>query len=507
VVTLTSPGDNSATNNTTVTFNGRADTTAGNVTVTITGPGAPGPLTATPDGTTGAWSVNAVLSEGTYTAQASQTNASAETGTSGLAHTFRVDTTPPANVTLAAQPALSNNPTPTFSGTAGNATGDSPTVAVKIYAGSTASGSPVRTLSASRSGGNWAISAGSPLADGTYTAQAEQADDAGNPITKSGTSTFAIDATSPVVTLAAPADGSSTNNTTPPFSGSAGTAGGDSSTVTVEIYAGTGIAGSPTAVNADGSSGSWVTAAGLAQGTYTARARQSDAAGNTGFSAPHTFTIDTSPPGVVIISGPSGTVASTSATFTYVATEAAKFECRLDGGAYLPCGSSVTYSNLAKGPHTFDVRATDLAGNTNPASAIANWRVDTSTPAVSLIRPFPIVRIAGRLTRKGVSLTAFEVVAVPGARIEVSCKGGGCPVRRTTRTVSTRSTSGKALAANRVRFTSFRRLNAGAVLEVRITKSGAIGKYTRFVIRKKKLPSRSDACLMPGQGKPVICPS
>jgi large repetitive protein len=499
MVSLDAPADNSSTADTTPTLSGTTDTSTPDVVVKIySGPAASGSalqsLPATPAG--GTWTVDAAtLTPGTYTARAEQDNGVDPVGMSSP-HTFRVGS---PSVTLSPVPTPSSNRTPTFSGSAGTATGDSD-VTVKVYSGTSASGSPVQTRTATPAGaGSWSVSATS-LADGTYTAQATQTDTAGNPPGMSSPTTFMIDATpgSPFVTLAAPANGAATNSTTPPFTGTAGNAPGDLSTVTVEIYPGTGIAGSPLLVNADGSNGGWVTTAGLAAGTYTARAKQSDAAGNTGFSAPHTFTVDTGAPDTSITSGPSGTVRSTSATFAFAATEAGSFECRLDGGAFTGCHSPVTYSDLAQGPHTFEVRATDAAGNVDPASATASWQVDTSTPPtppVALLKPFPIVRFAGRLTRTGVAFSVFEIVAPPGSRIEVTCTGRRCPLRR------------QAKKATRVRFPRFGRLRAGVVIEVRVTKSGTIGKYTRIRIRKGKLPSRSDSCLMPGKTKPTRCPS
>src|SRR5207247_10157427 len=44
--------------------------------------------------------------------------------------------------------------------------------------------------------------------------------------------------TAPTVSLSSPSNGSSTNDTTPTFSGNGSTATGDSSTITVNIYAG-----------------------------------------------------------------------------------------------------------------------------------------------------------------------------------------------------------------------------------------------------------------------------
>jgi hypothetical protein len=64
-------------------------------------------------------------------------------------------------------------PTPTLTGTAGNAPGDATTVTVRIYNGAMAAGTPVQTRSAPRTGTTWAV-ATDPLAPGQYTAQATQ---------------------------------------------------------------------------------------------------------------------------------------------------------------------------------------------------------------------------------------------------------------------------------------------------------------------------------------------
>jgi myo-inositol-hexaphosphate 3-phosphohydrolase len=88
---------------------------------------------------------------------------------------------------------------------------------------------------------------------------------------------------------------------------------------------------------------------------------------------------DTTPPDTLINSGPSGTVASTTAEFTFVATESgSSFECSLDGAAFSLCSSPKSYSALATGSHTFEVRAKDPAGNTDPSPASRTWVVDTS---------------------------------------------------------------------------------------------------------------------------------
>ena len=87
------------------------------------------------------WTIDAAtMVSGQYTAQATQTDAAGNIGTSA-AVTFVVDTTAPAvTLTAPANNTASTNLTPTFSGTAGNAAGptpsaDSATVTVKIYSG------------------------------------------------------------------------------------------------------------------------------------------------------------------------------------------------------------------------------------------------------------------------------------------------------------------------------------------------------------------------------------
>ena len=49
------------------------------------------------------------------------------------------------------------------------------------------------------------------------------------------------------------------------------------------------------------------------------------------------------------------------------------------------------------------------------------------------------------------------------------------------------------------------RLPPGAVVELRLTAPGAIGKVLRLAVRKRKPPKRSSLCLPPGASKPARC--
>lgn len=84
---------------------------------------------------------------------------------------------------------------------------------------------------------------------------------------------------------------------------------------------------------------------------------------------------DDTPPETTIVSAPLANSAIGDAIFTFEANEEATFECRLDGGAFMPCASPKSYIGLAEGEHVFEVRATDLAGNVDPTPAIWVWNI------------------------------------------------------------------------------------------------------------------------------------
>src|SRR5829696_704234 len=94
-------------------------------------------------------------------------------------------------------------------------------------------------------------------------------------------------------------------------------------------------------------------------------------------------TADVTSPDTVIDTGPSGTVTSDSATFTFHSTEAnSTFETRLDNGTWVNNGTatSKTYNSLSDALHTFDVRAKDPSGNVDASPATQTWTVNTVPP-------------------------------------------------------------------------------------------------------------------------------
>nr|MDQ3823843.1 hypothetical protein [Actinomycetota bacterium] len=89
---------------------------------------------------------------------------------------------------------------------------------------------------------------------------------------------------------------------------------------------------------------------------------------------------DRTPPETTIGSAPTGAVPSTTASIAFSSEPGARFECSLDGAAFAACVSPASYSGLANGAHTFDVRAIDSAGNADATPARATWTVDTVAP-------------------------------------------------------------------------------------------------------------------------------
>jgi hypothetical protein len=114
---------------------------------------------------------------------------------------------------------------------------------------------------------------------------------------------------------------------------------------------------------------------GLGDGAHTFAVRPTDAVGNTGAAASHSWTIDATAPETTLGSGPRSGTTTASASFTFSASEPGSFECKLDAGAFAACTSPQSYARLNRGAHSFEVRAIDAAGNVDPAAARHGWTI------------------------------------------------------------------------------------------------------------------------------------
>ncbi len=104
-------------------------------------------------------------------------------------------------------------------------------------------------------------------------------------------------------------------------------------------------------------------------------------------TATATFTVDTAPPDTAISAGPTGTISTNQATFTFAgnpAGDTAKIQCKIDSGAFGDCTSPKTFSALSDGPHTATFRAEDAAGNQDLSPATRTFTVDTAPPDTAI---------------------------------------------------------------------------------------------------------------------------
>jgi hypothetical protein len=383
--------------------------------------------------TTGDWTFTGLpsLPDGQYTARMSQVDRVGHVGYSAPT-TFVIDATAPT-VGLVAQPASVASTTPTFTGTSSAAeNGD---VTVDVFEGSSPSGSPVRSVVADREAGTGHFSATtSPaLADGLYTARARQSDALGN-LGHSAPTTFTVDTVDPVVGLGA--QPALMNASTPSFEGTSGTTPRDGD-VTVDVYDGATASGSPVrslAADRDALTGAYTAATtpALPDGTYTARARQRDAAANVGHSTPTTFTIDATGPAVTVtapdaggrvnatpvIRGVGGMAPHDDATIEIVLSSAGGLTLSGTAQRDATTGAYALEFPLALAEGVYDVvaRQDDSAGNSTTTTA-RSFTVDTTAPAPTLTASGTatptFVGVAGRAEGDAAAVTV-EVFAGAG---------------------------------------------------------------------------------------------
>ncbi|HEU0024210.1 MAG TPA: PKD domain-containing protein [Thermoleophilaceae bacterium] len=159
-------------------------------------------------------------------------------------------------------------------------------------------------------------------------------------------------------------------------------------------------------------------------------------------------------------------------------------------------GKLATRSFATAGSHTVRLRVADTRGAADVEAVTVNVRprpvIVTPQPTLN-----PVVRIRGVRGKRSTLIRTLSVRALKGAKVTARCYGKGCPTKRAR---SVRS-KGKTV---RLRWLE-RRLRAGTRIAISITYPGRVGKYTSFVVRRSKLPARSDLCIRPAAKKPSRC--
>jgi hypothetical protein len=311
-------------------------------------------------------SVPVDLSVGTYRLRAWQEDAAGNRSPHDPRVFTITDSTPPALAINAVNPDEDaeghiTDATPHFSGAAGTAPGDQPTVLVYVdkFVNGSYEGHGLAT--ANRSGASWSLDWPDTLADGPYRVRAWQSDDAGN--ASMVDTNFVVDRGIPTITILSPGPAAHLSDiTSTVLSGKSSTGGGELDSVYADV-----------SVNLDGKwqrktgiptgggrepDGSWSINLGkLPPGYYYARVRLSDLAENEGWKEIVWF-VDANQPPVVIVNTP-----TRDAVYPEGTTVVPTAECRDAEDGPLTCsGLPSTLDTRVPGPGLLTVSARDSRG-------------------------------------------------------------------------------------------------------------------------------------------------
>ncbi|MCQ8849646.1 Ig-like domain-containing protein [Alteromonas stellipolaris] len=333
------------------------------------------------DGTYSA-DVPADLAEGGFSVTVTATDDAGNSATA-IDNNGVIDTAAPT-VTLDAQ-GLTNDATPTISGTTDLAAGNTVSISVTDSQGNT------QTFTATvQANGSFSADVPVDLAEGDYTIEVTATDDAGNQNTAIDNN-GSVDTTPPIINLDPVASG---NDATPILSGTTNLPEGATITLVV-TDAGGNVQNLTATINADGAFSVEVPSA-LVDGDYDVIANANDAAGNS-TTVTDSGNINTSAPDITLdalgqtndatplISGT--TNAPIGATVTLTVTDSAgtvqTFTATVQGNSTF--NASVP-ADLAEGSYTVVTEVTDGAGNTGSDSETGGV-VDTTSPAIDVADP------------------------------------------------------------------------------------------------------------------------
>ena len=368
------------TNDNTPTITGTADSADDLVVVVdgVTYTEGDGSLTDNGDNT---WTlvIPTPLADGTYDVMATTTDAAGNSSSDATTDELTIDTIAPTVPTV--DPLVTNDNTPTITGTADSA--DDLVVVVDGVTYTEGDGN------LTDDGDNtWTLVIPTPLADGTYDVMATATDAAGNSSSDATTDELTIDIMGPTVPTVDPLV---TNDNTPTITGTADSA--DDLVVVVDGATYTEGDGNLT----DNGDNTWtlVIPTPLADGTYDVMATATDAAGNSSSDATtDELTIDTMAPTVPTVDFL--TTNDNTPTITGTADSADDLVVVVDGVTYTEGDGNLTDNGdntwtlviptpLADGTYDVMVTATDAAGNTSMDATVDELTIDTIAPTVPTV--------------------------------------------------------------------------------------------------------------------------
>jgi subtilisin family serine protease len=186
---------------------------------------------------------------------------------------------------------------------------------------------------------------------------------------------------------------------------------------------------------------------------------------------------------------PANTDDSTPAYAFASATQAATFECSVDGGAFAACSSPFETGPLADGSHSFAVRAVDVLGTRDGTPATHSFTVDTTPdpPVTTNTTPPPSSEAADRtppaLTIGAASRRRLTTALRRGIRVNVLCNEACRAESRLELSGSTAGRKGLTLGSGKrtvtIKLTSATRRRLARVrsvlLRLRVTVTDAAG--------------------------------
>ncbi len=306
-----------------------------------------------------------------------------------------------------------DNTAPVVSITSPAATSDV-TGTVAITASATdAGGSGIDTVTyafAVHGSGSWTATPSSwnttGLTDGLYDLRSTATDRAGNQTTSATIANITVDNNAPLVAFTAPTDNQFVNAASAdPKTFAANASDAASGVASVQFFACSTASldctvGSWTSLGAPDTTApynaSWAISA---DGNRALKAVATDKVGHTASSVVN-VTVDRTAPNTNLISKPGNPSNVATPDFTFDSNESGStFECKLDAGAWTTCSSPNTLATLVDGTHTYSIRATDQAGNTDATPATWTWLADLTAPTGTLANPGANVR--GTVTLNG----------------------------------------------------------------------------------------------------------